>query len=365
MPHNPAFLLNVPPFNFRRFICRHKIRRRNPWPLLMLLAGAGFFSGAQATATRYPLVIQNCGSTLTFQHAPTKAVTIGQTGSEMLYALGLGDKLAGTSLWFNNVLPQYQAQNDKVERLADNAPGFEAVTSKRPQLVVVQFEWMVGPQGVVGTRQQFHELNIPTYLMPSDCEGKNNLIGADGTRQETFRIESIYKSIRQLAAIFDVQPRGGQLNEELQTRLDKARALLQQKDLTNTSALFWFSSSDLKSDPFVAGRKGIPDFMLSTLGVRNIVESDEEWPTVGWETIAKANPTFIIIARMDRRRFPADDYQKKLEFLQHDPVTRNMAAVKNKRIIILDAEAMHAGLRMFHGLETLASALINKADLPK
>jgi iron complex transport system substrate-binding protein len=100
------------------------------------------------------------------------------------------------------------------------------------------------------------------------------------------------------------------------------------------------------------------------LGVRNVVQSDEEWPTVGWETIAKANPTFLVIARMDRRRFPADDYQRKLQFLRSDPVTRNMDAVKNNRIIILDAMAMQASLRMFDGLESLATAIASD-ELPK
>ena len=84
----------------------------------------------------------------------------------------------------------------------------------------------------------------------------------------------------------------------------------------------------------------------------------------GLGTLAKANPTFLVIARMDRRRFPADDVEKKLEFLRTDPVTRNMDAVKNNRIIMLDAHAMQASLRMFDGLETLASA-INSHDLPK
>ncbi|MFI8372512.1 ABC transporter substrate-binding protein [Pseudomonas helleri] len=312
---------------------------------------------AQAAPTHYPLTIENCATTLTFEHAPQRAVTIGQAGTEMLYALGLGDKLVGTSLWFNDVSALYKAQNDKVERLADNDPSFEAVVGKRPELVAVQLEWMVGPQGVVGTREQFHDLNIPTYLMPSDCEGKDNLVGADGTRLQPFRIDSLYKSISQLAQIFDVQGRGEQLNEVLNARLDKSLASIKGKDLKHTSALFWFSSADLDIDPYVAGRKGIPDFMLNTLGVRNVVESDEEWPTVGWETLAKANPTFVVIARMDRRRFPADDYQKKLQFLRSDPVTRNMDAVKNNRIIILDADAMQASLRLFDGFETLANAI--------
>ncbi|GLO41749.1 ABC transporter substrate-binding protein [Pseudomonas putida] len=321
-----------------------------------LLAGLGLTGLAQAAATHYPLTVDNCGKPQTFAQAPQRTVTIGQAGAEMLYALGLGDKLAATSLWFNNVLPEYQMQNAKVPRLADNEPSFEAVVGKRPQLVTVQFEWMVGAQGVVGTREQFDELGIPTYLLPSDCEGKDNLVGADGTRLEAFQVDTIYKSVSQLAAIFDVQDRGTALNTELRSRLDSARAQLADKDLAATSALFWFSSADLHTDPYVAGRQGVADFMLRTLGVRNVVESSEEWPTVGWETLAKANPTWLIIARMDRRRYPADDYEKKLAFLRSDPVTRNMDAVKHDRIIILDADAMQAGIRLFSGLQTLAAA---------
>ncbi|MBR7520438.1 ABC transporter substrate-binding protein [Pseudomonas juntendi] len=321
-----------------------------------LLAGLGLSGLAQAAATQYPLTVDNCGKPQTFAQAPQRAVTIGQAGTEMLYALGLGDKLAASSLWFNNVLPEYQAVNATVPRLADNEPSFEAVVGQRPQLVAVQFEWMVGPQGVVGTREQFAELNIPTYLLPSDCEGKDNLIGADGTRLQAFQVDSIYKSVSQLAEIFDVQARGVALNAELKGRLDSARAQLAGKDLSGTSALFWFSSANLVIDPYVAGRQGIADFMLRTLGVRNVVESSEEWPTVGWETLARANPTWLIIARMDRRRFPADDYQKKLAFLRSDPVTRNMDAVKHDRIIILDADAMQAGIRLFRGVQTLAAA---------
>ncbi|MCJ8178155.1 ABC transporter substrate-binding protein [Pseudomonas viridiflava] len=324
--------------------------------LAALAASLTLSSLAFAAPTHYPLTLENCGYSLTFEHAPTKAVTIGQSGTEMLYELGLGDRLVGTSLWFNDVLPRFKEQNDKVERLANNEPSFEAVIGKRPELVAVQLEWMVGKQGAVGTREQFHELKIPTYLMPSDCEGKDNLVGADGTRLEAFRIETIYKSIEQLAQIFDVQDRGDKLVADLKARLSAAVANVKQNHDKDVSAVFWFSSSDLKADPFVAGRKGIPDFMLNNLGMRNIVQSDEEWPTVGWETIAKANPNILVIARMDRRRFPADDYRKKIEFLKSDPVTRNMDAVKRDRIVIIDAEGMQASLRLFTGIEELSAA---------
>ncbi len=333
------------------------LRRLAPLFAGLSLSGAALMSPAAVAApTHYPLTIGNCGMPLTFAQAPHKTVTIGQAATEMLYALGLSDQVIGTSLWFNETLPQFKDANAKIERLADNAPSFESVIGKRPDFVPVQFEWMVGPQGAVGTRQQFQDLKIPAYILPSDCENKNNLVGADGTRLEAFSVDTLYKSIAQLAQIFDVQDRGQQLIDSYKSRLAQAVEKAKQHDASKVSAAFWFSSPDINTDPYVAGRKGIPNFMLETLGIGNIIDSDEEWPTVGWETIAKANPTILVIARMDRRRFPADDHEKKLAFLKSDPVTRNMDAVKNNRIVIMDASAMESSVRLFDGIEQLAKA---------
>src|SRR3546814_407244 len=123
------------------------------------------------------------------------------------------------------------------------------------------------------------------------------------------------------------------------------------------SAVFWFSSTSIKADPFVAGRKGAPGYLMDKLGIENVIESDEEWPTVGWESIAKSDPTVIVIAEVDRRRFPADDVEKKLAFLKTDPVAKEMTAVREGRIIVMDAHAMSATIRSIFGLETVARAL--------
>lgn len=325
--------------------------------LSAMLAGA-FCAAPLAHATDYPLTVENCGHTLKFDKAPQSAVTIGQAGTEMLYALGLEDKVAGTALWFNPVQPRFKAVNDKVPRLADDDPSFEAVIGKRPQLVVSQFEWMVGEEGVVGKREQFHDLSIATYAMPSDCEGKDNLSGADGTRTAAYDVQSLYKSVRQLAQIFDVEAKGEALVKDLSTRQAEAVAKVKATGLKDLSAALWFSSADLAIDPYMAGSKGVAGTMMQTLGLRNIVTSAEEWPTVGWETIAKANPSVLIIARMDRRRFPADDHVKKLEFLKSDPVTQHMGAVKNNRIVIVDADALQGSIRMVDGMEQITDAVL-------
>ncbi|EAQ47213.1 ABC Fe3+-siderophores transporter, periplasmic binding protein [Roseobacter sp. MED193] len=315
-------------------------------------------SVVNAQQTEYPLTVSNCGFDQTFDAAPNATVTVGQSTTELLYLLGLGEKVAGTSVWFNPVLPQFAGLNAGIERLADNDPSFESVVNKKPDLVTVMYEWHVGAEGIVATRNMFHDVGVPTYVMPTDCESKDNLVGGDGTRSELFSTEQLYKAISQLSLIYDVQSNGVELIESLKASEADAIAQAQALNLpTGTSALFWFSSADMEADPYVAGRQGVPAYMMDKLGVDNVVTSDEEWPLVGWETLAKADPSFIVIAEMNRRRFPADDVEMKRQFLMNDPVASEMTAVKEGRIITIGAHAMSPTVRAIYALGQVAEAL--------
>jgi len=315
-------------------------------------------TAALADATQYPLTLENCGHALTFDAAPQTTVTIGQSTTELLYLVGLGQRVAATSVWFNSVLPQFEALNAGIERLSDNDPSFESVVNKKPDLVTVMFEWHVGPEGIVATRDMFHDVGVPTYVMPTDCESKDNLTGLDGTRSELFSTTQLYTSISQLATIYDVQDAGKALIADLKATEARAVARAERLQLAeDTSGLFWFSSADMEIDPYVAGQQGVPAYMMDKLGVANVVTSDEEWPTVGWETLAKADPSFIVIAKMDRRRFPADDVEKKREFLMTDPVASQMTAVREGRIITIDAHAMGPTVRAIRALDEVTEAL--------
>ena len=65
----------------------------------------------------------------------------------------------------------------------------------------------------------------------------------------------------------------------------------------------------------------------------------------------------LLRLRANRRRFPADDIEKKLEFLRTDPVASQMTAGREGRIVRMNAHAMSATMRTVHGLETLSQAL--------
>jgi iron complex transport system substrate-binding protein len=326
------------------------------WPVAALF-GTLVAGVAVAAPTQYPLTLENCRETVTFTAAPKRVVAIGQTQTEILYELGLGDRVVGTAVWFSPVAKPYEAVNAKVKRLADNDPSFEAVLAQEPDLVTAMFEWHVGPNGIVGKRDQFAKVKVPTYVSPTDCVGKDNSGAGDGVRTQMFTMELVYRNIREFGRIFDVADKAEALIAELKAREDKAVAAVASLKARDVPVVVWFSSKDIKGDGFMAGKNGVPAYILSKLGARNVITTNEEWPLVGWESIAAANPAVIVTVKMDRRRFPADDIEKKLDFLRTDPVASKLDAVKNSRVVIMDVGATRAGLDTVDGIETLAKAI--------
>lgn len=331
--------------------CRHL---RSGLLALLGLCAAG---AATAAPTQYPLTLENCRETITFAQAPKRVVAIGQTQTEILYALGLGDRVVGTAVWFSPVAKPYEAINARVKRLADNDPSFEAVVAQEPELVAAMFEWHIGPNGIVGKRDQFAKLKVPTYVSPADCVGKDNSGPGDGVRTQMFSMELVYRNIREFGQIFDVSDRAETLVAELKAREEKAVASVAGIKAQDVPVAVWFSSKDVKGDAFMAGKNGVPAYILSKLGARNVVTTNEEWPLVGWESIASVNPAVIVVVKMDRRRFPADDIDLKLQFLKTDPVASKLDAVSQNRIVVMDVGATRAGLDTVDGIEALAQGI--------
>jgi iron complex transport system substrate-binding protein len=312
---------------------------------------------AIAAPTQYPLTIRNCGETLTFDKAPTRTVAIGQSSTEILLSLGLADKIVGTAVWFGPVLPGYETANAKIKRLADNDPSFESVLAQEPDLVTAEFEWHVGPNGSVATRKQFSDLHIPSYVAPADCVAKDNTGGGDGVRKEMFNMSLVYQEIQDMAQIFDVQDRGDELIANLKKREAAALATVAGSKAKGLSMVFWFSSPEVNGDAYIAGKNGTPAYIMETLGAKNVVTTQEEWPLASWESIAGANPRVIVVAKMDRRRYAADDIDVKLNFLETDPVTSKLDAVRKKQIVILDSQAMSPTIRAVSGIEAVADGI--------
>lgn len=295
----------------------------------------------------------------TFTHVPERVVTVGQHETELMLALGLGSKVVGTSVWFGALPDELKQQGQHLKRLTENAPGFEAVAAQRPELVLAQYSWHVGPQGEVATRQQFEQLGINTWISPADCTAKavTATSNGDGARSAPYSINVIYDEITTLSRIFDVAVRGEALKQQLANRITAAQQHLNTHRSAPLKVVYWFSSPRLKGDPWVAGSKGAPGWITRTLGLTNIIASDEEWPAVTWEHIVQAQPDVIVIASMERRLYPADDVAVKKAFLESDPVTREMPAVKQGRIVVVPAMSLNPSLRNVEAVELIGQQI--------
>ncbi|MET9763304.1 ABC transporter substrate-binding protein [Streptomyces sp. NPDC006372] len=314
----------------------------------LLLTGCG---DAKPTTEKAAVTLGNCGHEVRVPAAPEHAVSLNQGTTEIMLSLGLADRMAGTATWTDPVMKGLAKANAKVPRIADDNPSFERVLDADPDFVAASFVSTLG-KGGVATREQFEKLGVPTYVSPSDCAGKDNSAGGDGARGKALGIDTIYREVRDLATVFGVRERGDELVASLQRRMRKAT---QGVDASGVTLLYWFANSE---SPYMAGCCGAPGIITRALGAKNVFDdTHEEWPQINWETVADRDPDVLVIGDLTRKSQTAESAAKKIAFLESNPVTRNMDAVRHKRYVLLSGQAMNPAIRTVEGVEQVSAGL--------
>ncbi|MEU5772998.1 ABC transporter substrate-binding protein [Streptomyces venezuelae] len=309
---------------------------------------------AGAKAKGYPVTVASCGKKAEVAAPPQRAVSLDQGSTEILLSLGLADRMVGTGTWTDPVLKNLEKENAKVERLADRYPSLEKVLSKEPDFVSASFLYTVG-KGGVADRAKFDELNVPVYVSPSDCAGKDNDGGGDGKRVKTLTMDTVYGEVRDLAKVFHVEKRGEKLVADLKARVTKATKDIDASTASGTKLMYWFANSDA---PYMAGCCGAPGIITRELGAKNVFDDTrEEWPQINWETVADRDPDVLVIGDLTRKSQSAESAAAKIKFLETNPATKNLTAVKKKRYVLLSGQAMNPTIRTVDGVEQVAAGL--------
>ncbi|MFI5427081.1 ABC transporter substrate-binding protein [Aeromicrobium sp. UC242_57] len=153
--------------------------------------------GAGEGSTTYPLTIKNnCGTDVTIEAAPQRAVSVNQGSTEILLSLGLGDRMVGTSTWTDEIRPNLAKANATVPRLGDNAVSYERVLQEEPDIVTASFGGSLNDEDP-DRRAQYAKLGVPTYVAPSHCDGRTDESG-DGPRDHPLEMDVIYQEITEL-----------------------------------------------------------------------------------------------------------------------------------------------------------------------
>ncbi|MBC7723125.1 MAG: putative F420-0 ABC transporter substrate-binding protein [Burkholderiaceae bacterium] len=294
----------------------------------LLLAGC---SGAADVATAVTAessaptaaIIDNCGTPVDTTAAPQRIVTIKSTATEMLLALGLGDRIVGSAFQDGPVPSQWAGTDIPV--ISDFAPSQEAVLALEPDFVFAGWESMLTPEAA-GDRASLSGLGIGSYVAPSACKEADY-------KPAKLGFDDVFAEIEEAGQVFHAEDAATTLVAD-----QKAELATITPDDRSLTALWYSSGTDT---PYVGAGIGAPQMIMEKLGLTNIAAGiDDTWSSLGWEAIVDANPDVIVL--VDASWNTADS---KIAQLKANPATAQLDAVVGSRYLVVPFPAGEAGVR--------------------
>lgn len=307
---------------------------------LALLAGCAAPAASTPSPSAEAVTVENCGWTVAFETPPQRVVTIKSTSTEMMLALGVGDRIVGTAFQDGPVPDAWAAAAEGLDDISDFMPSEETVLALEPDLVYAGWESAFAADAA-GTRDELASLGVSTYVQPAACRS------ADVPGKLTF--DEVFAEIQEAADIFGVSA---------ETLLADQRAELAaiEPDDRGLTALWYSSGTDI---PYVGAGLGAPQLVLETAGLANVAaDIDMTWSSFGWESVVDANPDVIVLVDADWNTAAS-----KIELLKSNPATAALPAVREGRYVILPFAAGEAGVRTVSAAALVAAA-VAEFDLP-
>ncbi|MCL8251629.1 ABC transporter substrate-binding protein [Aeromicrobium fastidiosum] len=315
--------------------------------VLLPLAACGSSSSdgeAGRDASDPAVSVTNCGRKVALDRPAQRAVSVNQPATELLLTLGLRDRIVGAGLGDTNVLPGLKDDLKDLDLFSQEFPSFEDVLATEPDLVYATFDYTFTSEGIAD-RKKFADLGIAVYQSPSECAGQ------EATHTEALTLDDQYAEIRDVATLFGVKGRGEDLVADLEKRAATATDGL---DAGGVSTAWWYSST---KTPYFAGCCGAPGIMTRAVGAQNAFDDlDQLWPEVSWESVVDRDPDVFVLADLTRGS-EGDTAAAKIAFLESNPATKNLTAVRNKRYIILPGTTMDPSIRNVDGIEEVAQGI--------
>ncbi|MDC0767035.1 ABC transporter substrate-binding protein [Streptomyces sp. HD] len=288
--------------------------------------GCGATVEKSADTESAAVTLTNCGRRVTFDKVPERVVTNDVGITELMFALGLEDRMAGFAMPDDKgdlTGVPWKDGYEKVKWLSKDQLTRENALDARADLVFAG--WNYGFREDDGfTPDALKKLGIPSYILTESCRNGRTKT----TRGIMPPLDALYTDLTNLGKLFGVEKRAAALIADFKNRIADVRA--QAPKGADRPKVFLYDSG--QDQPFTSGRYAAPEQIISEAGGVNVMHDvQDSWTTVGWETVVERNPDVIVIC--DYGDMSAE--QKKKFLLSYAPL-RNVPAVKHKRIFVLD-----------------------------
>jgi iron complex transport system substrate-binding protein len=270
-------------------------------------------------APAFPITItDDAGRQVTIAKQPQRIVSLAASNTEIVYALGLGDKVVGVDK-FSNYPPE--AQKKPVVG-SYSKPDLEQIVAAEPDLILA-----TGIH-VKSAVPEMEKHNLPVVVVtPKD-------------------VATVLSKIELVGKITGRQKEAEALTGEMRAKID---ALQTRAKGAQPVRVFFELSPELHS----AGAGTFVNDMITMLGGVNIAAgAGQEWPQMNQESIFVADPEVILLA--DHGTAGGQSF----ETVAARPGWHQLDAVKNKRVHEVDPDLTNRpGPRLVEGLEAIIKAL--------
>ncbi|MDX3532598.1 ABC transporter substrate-binding protein [Streptomyces sp. ID05-39B] len=294
--------------------------------LALTATGCGATVEPAATTDAKAVTLTNCGRQVTFDKVPERVVTNDVGITELMFALGLEDRMAGFAMPDDKgdlTGVPWKDGYEKVKWLSKDQLTKENVLDARADLVFAGWNYGFREDGGF-TPDALKKLGIPSYILTESCRNGRT----ESSRGIMPPLEALYADLTNLGKLFGVEKRAAGLIAGFRKQVAAVRAQMPAGGARPT--VFLYDSG--QDQPFTSGRYAAPDQIISEAGGTNLMHDvADSWTTVGWESVVARDPDVIVIC----------DYgdvgaEQKKEFLLSYAPLRNVSAVKHRRIVVLD-----------------------------
>lgn len=261
------------------------------------------------------------GRSIEFDSIPQRIVSLSPSNTEILFALGAGDKVVGVTSYCD-----YPEEAKKVERVGDfDGPNLELISKLQPDVV---FAGYISEETV----KALENMGIPVIV----------------SEAESF--EAIYSSIELIGKVTGTDAKAEEIVSDMKRRIAEIEAQVKDKEKPKVFYLVW-------SDPLTtAGSNTFINDVIKAAGGVNVAEKVESWAKYSAEELIKDNPDWLVAA------LHSTDKGMYKEDLEKHPIFSKLECVKQGKVHVMsdDNVVSRPGPRIVQAVEEMHRVFFEK-----
>ena len=287
----------------------------------ILVIGLWFVAPTEAEEIRDDL-----GETFSFSSVPMRVISLAPSNTEMLFALGVGNRIVGVTEYCN-----YPPEANSINKVAGfNTVNLEKVAQVRPELVLA-----IRGNDMESLRS-LRQLGIPVFSF------------------DIQNLDQVSSALRRLGALLGVEKRANTIADSLESRVRLVRREI--KDVPDKPKVMW----GYWGDPiYTAGAKTMIDDVIETAGGKNMGRlAKGAWPQISLETVVQWAPDVIITTHVPGG---VGHLLNEINRLRETDGWKLIPAVRSGRIHYVEADwLLRPGPRLVDALQSVAHLLHEK-----